>query len=211
MDKKKPIPNNILAIDIEATCWEKPKDQPAGEQNEIIEIGIVPISLTDLTIGEPVSILVKPKTSKISPFCNKLTTITQEMVDGGVSFREACKSLIDKFDSQNTPWISWGNYDKKQFQWQCQSMKCHYPFGSGHWNMKHMFKMMIGLEKEVGLVEATKTMGFDFEGTHHRGAHDALNIARVMVECYSRIRTVPAIHREGNTEYHYPFSLTRSE
>src|SRR5271170_7418666 len=109
----KKMPDTLLVVDIEATCWELPKDQPAGQKNEIIEIGIVPISLVELTIGEPRNVLVKPTTSKVSRFCTRLTTLSQEQVDAGISFREACKTLIEEMDSQRIPWVSWGDYDRK--------------------------------------------------------------------------------------------------
>jgi inhibitor of KinA sporulation pathway (predicted exonuclease) len=184
----KEVLNGLLVVDIACTCWEKPKDQPPGAKNEIIEIGVVPVVLKDLTIGEPISIFVKPQTSIVNSFCTKITTITQDMASSGMIFRDACKFLIEKLDTRKIPWVSWGNYDKKQFQYQCNEMKCHYPFGAGHWNFENMFTMMMGLQKEVGLKEAVKMTGLKFEGTYHRAGDNALNIAKIMVECYRRIR-----------------------
>src|ERR1700722_11833027 len=99
MKKKKtkiePVPM-VLVIDVEASCWEEPKDQPPGQKNEIIELGLTTVALPDLNISNPVSILVKPTTSKISPFCTKITTLTQELVDTGLPFKEMCEKLIEK-------------------------------------------------------------------------------------------------------------------
>jgi len=184
----KKMPARLLVIDIEATCWDQPKDQPAGEKNEIIEIGLVPFSLKTLVISEPKSILVKPSMSKVSAFCTKITTLTQEQVDAGISFREACKNLIDEMKTQEIPWVSWGDYDRKQFVWQCDHTKTPYPFGAGHWNFKDTFAKMMGLRKDVSLARALDIMNLDPIGTPHRGADDAFNIARVMTECFRRIR-----------------------
>jgi len=184
----KQMPDAYLVVDIEATCWEKPKDQPAGETNEIIEIGITQISLRDLTISEPRAILVKPITSKVSKFCTRLTTLTQDQVDTGISFREACEYLIKEMETRKIPWISWGDYDCKQFKYQCDESKAPYPFGAGHWNFKDTFAKMMGLEHDVGLSVALKMMGLEFTGTPHRGADEAFNIAKVAIESFRRMR-----------------------
>lgn len=196
----KKVPDTLLVVDVEATCWELPKDQPAGAKNEIIEIGIVPISLADLTIGEPKSILIKPATSKVSRFCTRLTTLTQAQVDAGISFREACKILIDDLDSQKIPWVSWGDYDKKQFQYQCDETKTPYPFGAGHWNFKDTYAKMMGMEHDVSLPIALKVMGLEFTGTRHRGADEALNISKIMIESFRRMRGHYAKTQENRAE-----------
>lgn len=81
--------DKILVVDIEATCWDGPN--PAGMENDIIEVGIC---LLDIHTGEITNnrgIIVKPERSVVSPFCTQLTTITPEMVDEeGISFKEAC-------------------------------------------------------------------------------------------------------------------------
>lgn len=194
----KQMPDTVLVVDIEATCWEKPKDQPAGEKNEIIVIGIVPISLKDLSIGEPKRFLIKPTVSKISKFCTRITSLTQEDVDEGLVFKEVCKELIEKNDTQKIPWVSWGDYDRRQFLWQCESFKSPYPFGAGHWNFKETFAKMMGLEHDVSLPIALKLLGMEFEGKHHEGSADAINIARVMIECFRRMRGING--KEENRE-----------
>jgi inhibitor of KinA sporulation pathway (predicted exonuclease) len=187
-NKKEEKPKSILVIDVAVSAWKEAKDQPPGQKNEVIEIGVVPILLKDLTICEPISILVKPKTCKISPFCTEITTITQEDVNAGISFQEACGFLIKKLDSKNIPWYSYSVFDKKMFHYQCNEMKCPYPFGAGHTSFDAMFATMMGLEKEVGLEEAIKMLGFEFEGTHHRAVSDSVNAARLVVECFRRAR-----------------------
>lgn len=184
----KKMPDTLLVVDVEATCWERPGDQPPASKNEIIEIGIVPLSLIDLKIGEPKSILVKPIKSKVSKFCTRITTLTQEQVDTGISFREACEKLAKEMDSQSIPWVSWGDYDRKQFLWQCEDFKCPYPFGAGHWNFKDTFAKMMGFEHDLSLPIALKFMGLEFTGTCHRGADEANNIAKIMVESFRRLR-----------------------
>lgn len=185
--KQEPVPT-VYVVDCEATCWEEPKDQPSGERNEIIEIGITTITLPDLNISNPVGVLVRPTHSKISPFCTRITTLTQEIVDTGVSYKEMCEFLIEKLHTKKIPWISWGGYDRKQIMFQCQSDECPYPFGAGHEDFKQQFAVMMGLKHTVGIVDALKMVGLEYQGTRHRGADESWNIARLMVELYSRVR-----------------------
>lgn len=185
--KQEPVPT-VYAVDIEATCWENPKDQPAGEKNEIIEIGLTAITLPDLNISNPVGILVRPAHSKVSPFCTQITTLTQEIVDTGMLYKDACEFLIKKCYSKHIPWISWGAYDRKQITFQCHFDECEYPFGAGHEDFKNQFMVMMGLKKPVGLETALKMVGLEYQGTRHRGADESWNIARLMVELYSRVR-----------------------
>jgi inhibitor of KinA sporulation pathway (predicted exonuclease) len=185
--KQEPVPT-VYAVDIEATCWEHPKDQPAGEKNEIIEIGITAVTLPDLNISNSVGILVRPTHSKVSQFCTHITTLTQELVDTGMPYGDACEFLVKKMYTKHIPWISWGTYDRKQIMFQCQSDECGYPFGAGHDDFRLQFATMMGLKYQINLPEALKMVGLEFQGTRHRAADESWNIARLMVELYSRIR-----------------------
>ncbi|SRR5258708_322472 len=189
MSATKRMPDTILCIDINATCWERPLEQPPGQKNEIIEIGYVPLSIIKLTIGEPKTIIIRPKTSKVSQFCTRITGITQEEVDIGISFKDACQKLIKENDSLKFPYVSYGLYDKKHLEYQCADTKTVYPFSKGmHWNFRDMFARMMGLEHDVSLAIAVKMLGLEFDGVYHRSQFDALNTARVMVECFKRLR-----------------------
>jgi inhibitor of KinA sporulation pathway (predicted exonuclease) len=167
----------ILIIDVEATCWRGPN--PAGQENEIIEIGLCRL---DTATGERLenrSILVRPERSTISDFCTELTTITPGMLANAILFREACALLVDKYNSQTTPWGSWGDYDRNQFTRQCRSFGIPYPFGPDHTNIKKRFAQLHDLEKGVGMATALQMLDLPLEGTHHRGGDDAANIARI--------------------------------
>ena len=172
--------DQILVIDIESTCWEG--SPPPGEENEIIEIGICTL---DIAAGERLekrSILVKPERSKVSKFCTKLTTLAQSQVEGGISFREACSILRQEYFSKERVWASYGDYDRRQFERQCQSQKVNYPFGVSHINVKNLFAVIHALPHEVGMDEALELLGKPLEGTHHRGVDDAWNIAGILSE-----------------------------
>ena len=170
--------SKILVIDLEATCW--PKEPPAGEQSEIIEIGLCVVDTKSCQRTEKRGLLVKPTKSQISPFCTELTTITSEMVAQAPSFPKALQILKKEYGAKSCLWASWGDYDRRQFERQCQSDKVGYPFGPTHLNVKNLFALSHKLKREVGVAKAFEILGWEMEGTHHRGIDDAWNIGRVL-------------------------------
>ncbi|MEA5469369.1 3'-5' exonuclease [Spirulina sp. 06S082] len=172
--------DRLLVIDIEATCWKK--GPPPEQENEIIEIGIAPIDLTTRTIEDKVSILVKPQCSTVSEFCTELTTLTQEQVDTGISFADACLHLRKQYLSEKRVWASYGDYDRRMFAKQCQARGLRYPFGVRHLNVKTLLAIAKSLPREVGMARALEMLDLPLEGTHHRGHDDAWNIARILMK-----------------------------
>ncbi|MDH6108590.1 hypothetical protein P3T36_005492 [Kitasatospora sp. MAP12-15] len=103
----------LNVVDVEATCWAG--GQPPGAVSEIIEIGL---TVVDLATAERLArhrILVRPVRSTVSEFCTDLTGLTQDEVDGGVGFAEACRLLAVEHHAGSRPWASWGDYDRNQF------------------------------------------------------------------------------------------------
>lgn len=170
--------DQIIVIDIEATCWRK--QPPPGQEHEIIEVGIATLDLRLCQPLEKESLLVKPEVSTISEFCTDLTTLTQEQVDGGMSFRQACDRLRKQYGTANRVWASYGNYDRTQFEKQCQARQVSYPFSSRHINIKTLLAIFYGLPKEVGMAQALELLNLPLIGTHHRGVDDAWNIAHIL-------------------------------
>ena len=177
----------LNVVDVESTCWETAP--PAGEQAEIIEVGICEIDMTTLAVGDPVSFLVRPSVSRISPFCTALTTLTQEMVDAsGQTFAEACRALEERFDARARVWASYGEYDRRMFEQQCRRTAVPYPFGPRHLNVKTLAGLALGLGREIGLDAMLDHLGLPLEGTHHRGGDDARNIARILAYLLAPLR-----------------------
>lgn len=170
--------DKILVIDIEATCWDS--QAPEGQFSEIIEIGLC---VLETHTGERMaqeSLLIKPTVSKVSFFCTQLTTLTQSQVDQGLSLREACKILRKKYSSQDYTWASYGDYDRRQFERECQEKEITYPFGSTHINVKNLLAITQRWERERGMASALEKLGLPLEGTHHRGGDDAWNVANIL-------------------------------
>jgi len=178
--------DKILIIDIEATCWKG--KIPKGQQNEIIEIGIC---VLDTASGERVasdSILVKPK-SEISEFCTELTTLTRADVENqGICFEEACAVLKNEYLSKQYTWASYGDYDRRQFERECQEKQVGYPFGTSHINIKNLLALTQSWKREVGMATALERLALPLEGTHHRGVDDARNIAGILAWLLKSVR-----------------------
>jgi inhibitor of KinA sporulation pathway (predicted exonuclease) len=168
----------VVIVDIEATCWKK--NPPSGEQNEIIEIGVCTLDLKSLQRDKKRSIFIKPTRSKVSPFCTSLTSLTQEMVDEGITYAEACHVLEEDYATKSHLWVSWGSYDRKMFQQQAESFAVPYPFAESHLDLKRLFASVQNGGKKVGMARALKISDIPLEGMHHRGHDDAWNIAMIL-------------------------------
>ncbi|RKZ42726.1 MAG: DNA polymerase III [Gammaproteobacteria bacterium] len=169
--------HKILVIDIEATCWKR--KIPKGQQNEIIEIGICVLNSSTHEKVASHSLIVK-SVSEVSTFCTALTTLTQADIDKGISLKEACEILQTQYLSKERTWASYGAYDKKQFEKECQNKGIDYPFSQEHINVKQLFTNTLHLKKPMGMAGALKQLEIPLEGTHHRGIDDAWNIAEIL-------------------------------
>lgn len=176
MSKKKL--DQIVVVDVEATCWEG--HPPPGEKSDIIEIGVCMLQTATGKRLEKESLLVRPERSRVGPFCAQLTTLTQEQVEKGMPFADACRRLRETYDSRNRVWASYGDYDRKQFESQCRDLNVPYPFGPSHINVKTVLAVLLGMTKEFGMARGLDRLGLPLEGTHHRGADDAWNIAGIL-------------------------------
>jgi inhibitor of KinA sporulation pathway (predicted exonuclease) len=170
--------DQILVVDLESTCWEGPP--PLGQASEIIEVGVCTVDVASLERVDKRSILIKPVQSEVSEFCTRLTTLTAAHLEEAGSLADATRILKKEFFSQERLWASWGDYDRRQFERVCKEQGIGYPFGISHLNVKTLFAMALGSERELGLDEAYARLGLVMEGTHHRGADDAWNIAGVL-------------------------------
>lgn len=178
----------ITIIDLETTCWDNIEDQ--GDQlSDITEIGIAKLNLETLEISKAPRLFVVPERSTVSKFCTELTGITQDMVsedNGAVKFYEAIRRVKETVGKG--PWASYGDFDRKMFQRQCEDYKLDYPFGPRHLNVKSLLAYVFGWSREKGMDGALKELGLELEGRHHCGVDDAYNIAKLFVEVIKRVR-----------------------
>jgi inhibitor of KinA sporulation pathway (predicted exonuclease) len=169
--------DKIVVVDLESTCWEKrQKDQIM----EVIEMGVCLLDIGSGEITNRQSILVRPVYSSVSEFCTSLTTLTPEVVETGIGFREACLKLEDEYQAKKRVWASYGDFDRRQFERECRLKNVPYPFGSRHINVKTLFAIKHRLTEEIGIDRALALLGLELVGTHHRGVDDAYNVARIL-------------------------------
>ncbi|MFD6414832.1 exonuclease domain-containing protein [Streptomyces sp. NPDC060194] len=178
----------LNVVDVEATCWAG--EPSVGAVSEIIEIGL---TVVDVGARRRVSrhrILVRPTRSEVSAFCTELTGLTQGEVEGGVTFAEACRTLVEEYGAGRRPWASWGDYDRRQFERQSRAEGVAYPFGRpverDHTNVKAVFTAAYGLRRRPGMDRALQIAGLPLEGRHHRGEDDAWNIAALVLDLVHR-------------------------
>ncbi|MBN1681651.1 MAG: exonuclease domain-containing protein [Anaerolineae bacterium] len=185
--------DQVLVIDVEATCWEN--GPPPDQDNEIIEIGICMLDVATGARLSKQSLLVQPTHSNVSEFCTELTTLTPEQVADGIAFEHACALLRRQYQSSDRVWASYGDYDRRQFERQCQQQHVPYPFGTSHINVKNLFALIYGLHREVGMMRALSLLNVEPYGVHHRGVDDAWNTAQIL--SHLLIRSRPVFRPEG--------------
>lgn len=187
----------LNVIDVEATCWEG--QPPPGSVSEIIEIGLTVVDVRERRRASRHRILVRPERSTVSEFCRELTGLTQDEVARGVSFAQACRTLVEEYGAGVRPWASWGEYDRRQFARQSRADSVAYPFGYPterlHTNAKAVFTEAYGLRRKPGMAQALQIAGRPLEGRHHRGEDDAWNIAALVLDLVERDAWAGALGR----------------
>lgn len=180
--------DEVVIVDVESTCWQG--NPPEGQTSDIIEIGVCLLNVRSGERSKKAGLLVRPQRSTVSDFCTELTTLTQAQVERGLCFADACQKLRREYRTKDRVWASYGDYDRKQFERQCQETGVSYPFGTGHINVKTLFALTQPLHKELGMAGALEHLNLPLEGTHHRGIDDAWNIALILWQILSRGRGV---------------------
>src|SRR6185369_4499509 len=107
-----------LIIDLEATCW-KTASSPA--RMETIEIGAVLLAGASGLVEREFAAFVRPVAEPLlSEFCVALTTIRQSDVDSAERFSIVFWELLDWIGPDPFIWCSWGGYDLRQLQIDCE-------------------------------------------------------------------------------------------
>ena len=171
---------HLLIIDVEATC-DDAGAVPRHEM-EIIEIGaVMQDAVTFESVGEFQTFVRPVRHPILTPFCTGLTTIKQQDVANAPEFPDALRDLMDWSAAYDEPlFCSWGDYDRKQFQRDCDHHGVPYPLGDDHLNLKSVVADVMNLRRSMGLGQTIERLGLTFDGTAHRGLDDARNIARVV-------------------------------
>jgi inhibitor of KinA sporulation pathway (predicted exonuclease) len=171
----------FLIVDLEATC-----DQTGlpRSQREVIEIGAVLVDGADLSVMQEFQVFVRPvRHPTLTAYCLELTTITQAQVDDAPGFADAMAHFVEALvDGRETRFCSWGQYDRKQLQQDCDYHGVNYPLGT-HLDLSARFRQAQGINRRVGLKDALAMAGLPQVGVQHRGIDDARSLARLLPWC----------------------------
>ena len=170
-----------LIIDLEATTDEG--GWPVTEM-EVIEIGASLVNRQGRELDHFQRFVRPLRRPLLTPFCRKLTHITQANMDGAAPFSEVW-ALFERWLGQHQPrlegWASWGDYDRKQLEleWQRHGLSSALA-QTPHVNLKQRFAKARRLDKPLGLNGALQLAGLQFHGQQHRALEDARNTARLL-------------------------------
>lgn len=199
-----------FVVDVEATCVDIGNGEIMEGPNEIIEIGIVKLSLKDGKIIQKQSYPVKPRFSSVSTFCTKLTGWKQSDMDAAPDIAEVIPQIVSDFDIKRAhTWWSYGLYDKIKlssnkfqlgslgFLYQDEEFHEVNPFQNmrEHFNLKTLLAMKQGWKREKGMSSALSTLNLPLKGRHHNGADDAENTAG-LVNVFLKNTTITSL--KGN-------------
>lgn len=176
----------ILIVDLEATCWDGYVDGLERKQTvfdmEIIEFGCV-VAQFDGSVVVSKSFMVRPQQHPIlSEFCTQLTSITQSDVEAAPFYVDVVRDIDQWLNAYTlSAWGSWGNYDRNQIE--AEQQRHHTApkfFELPHINIKQQWRQGRVNSRKAGLANALNYHQLSFEGWHHRGIDDALNISRLL-------------------------------
>jgi inhibitor of KinA sporulation pathway (predicted exonuclease) len=175
--------NRMLFVDVELTCWEG--EPPAGEQPELIAIGIVDLRTDDLSVKREQAFLVRPQSSSISAFCSTLTGITPKEAAAAPPLPEVVRTIRKSFGQGD--WCAWGR-DDELIRESCARAGADLPFTGAFHDLAGQVRGLLGLTYRLGLDEALQRFGLDWEGIPHEALADARNLARLFAALARRLR-----------------------
>ena len=160
---------------------------------EIIQIGAVKVDDQFEEVGR-FNAFVKPLLNPVlTPFCKKLTGISQQSIDEASSFLSVMNDFYAWIcNVEDSTLVFWGHDDSKELAREfrrnnSESNLKTYNF-QGH--IKRQVKSQLGLKTALNL------FGVEFEGTQHDALVDAINLRSL----YVKVLTSPEILLELNLE-----------
>ena len=186
-DIRRAPPRCIAVVDLEATCDDGADRVP----QEVIELPCVVVERSTTRVVAAFDTFVRPTEAPLlSPFCTRLTGITQDDVDGAPELPEALE-MFDEFVGDACGWGSSAFCVATDGAWDVGTMlvgECARKRVKLRRYWKRYFDVRAEFSKlyyESDLPARSMSamldeMGFSFEGRRHNGLDDARNIARVV-------------------------------
>lgn len=169
--------DRVVCLDMEMCCWED-----SNLLGEILEIGLVEISLKEEKVIRKNQYYVKNEKDDISEYCTSINHISQKIINKqGRTLKEVIKSIEKKYGT-NKIFISYGN-DFEYLKKQC--IKKNIDF-----NFKHSLNFSIlynikNAEILNGGMSISQSKAMNIEkiekiGTEHTAISDAENLSRLV-------------------------------
>ena len=122
----------------------------------------------------------------------KLTSITQEDVDPADNFNIVVKRFEEwmKPNDMPTALLSWGEFDKRQFAADARLHELELSWLKYWACLQRHYSKFKGSQNQIGLKNALKLEGLDFNGTQHRAIEDARNMAELFIKVAKPMKIV---------------------
>jgi inhibitor of KinA sporulation pathway (predicted exonuclease) len=173
----------VCVVDFEATCWK------TSNHHEIIEFPSVMLKWDDGIVEiDRFQQYVRPKIKPIvSQFCEKLTGITQHVVDNGVDLKNTVAdhlSWIRRLAGDNMVVVltcgSWDIEIMLPMDFQNNNIVIN-PIYQQYVDLKDLFKTTTN-KKGSSMLKMLEYYGLRLEGRHHSGIDDCYNISKIFIQ-----------------------------
>lgn len=174
---------DFFIFDLEATCWS---EQHHLLQQEIIEIGAFHVNPYGEVL-DSFSSFVRPVIHPyLSPFCQQLTSISQEDVDQAPTFDRVYKKFVDWMEysatSSDYRLASWGSMDLDLLLDDCSHHQLHLDWEDDYMDLKKIYNRYKGNSKPFGLKKSLRKEKIEFKGIEHRAIDDAYNLTQLFIK-----------------------------
>ncbi|KAH8238673.1 hypothetical protein KR026_001738, partial [Drosophila bipectinata] len=194
----------VIAVDFEATCWEK-QAPPQWREAEIIEFPAVLVNLKTGKIEAEFHKYIMPiESPRLSTYCTELTGIQQKTVDGGVPLQTALmmfhewlrKELrarnltLPKMNKSNVlgncAFVTWTDWDFGIcLAKECTRKRMRKAAYFNQWiDVRAIYRSWYKY-RPCNFTDALSHVGLAFEGRAHSGIDDAKNLGALMCKMVS--------------------------
>ncbi|XP_016929511.1 3'-5' exonuclease Snipper isoform X3 [Drosophila suzukii] len=189
----------VIAVDFEATCWEK-QAPPQWREAEIIEFPAVLVNLKTGKIEAEFHKYILPiESPRLSSYCTELTGIQQKTVDSGVPLQTALmmfhewlrKELrarnltLPKMNKSNLlgncAFVTWTDWDFGMcLAKECSRKRMRKAAYFNQWiDVRAVYREWYKY-RPCNFTDALTHVGLAFEGRAHSGIDDAKNLGALM-------------------------------
>jgi RNA:NAD 2'-phosphotransferase (TPT1/KptA family)/inhibitor of KinA sporulation pathway (predicted exonuclease) len=188
----------LLILNLEANCAEVKELNP----QEIIEFPVIVLDTWTNKIDEKNIFhhYVKPSHTKLTPFCTKLTGITESML---VQDELDIEDVLVKFDkflkarpeiAKDFCFVTCGEWDlqtclKNEAKFKELDLPKYY---KRYMNIKDIFGLIYRPKGIFGMTEMLNHLKIPFEGRRHSGIDESRNLAKILQTILSRKDSVIA-------------------